>query len=121
MSTHPLWRQERLADQAWRAPKGVTQAERATEQNAAAGGRDSRWVNLPGNRRAHGSIALRMPHRSRRIYAYLRWSSGGKTYERYVGEVEQDGRMANLAHAWRLAQSAGLLDVTTRSSTRSVT
>lgn len=51
--------------------------------------------------------------KGRRIYAYLRWSVGTKTYERYVGEVDQSTRAENLAQAWRRVHNAGLLDMTT--------
>ncbi|WP_240742192.1 very short patch repair endonuclease [Micromonospora zingiberis] len=42
------------------------------------------------------------------MYAYLRWSVDGKTHERYVGEVAEQTRSANLAMAWRLAHKRSL-------------
>lgn len=111
MSPHPLWKESRPADMAWKAPAGLSQSERAAEQDAAAGGRTAREVKLGAGRHAHASIALRVLRHGRRIYAYLRWSAGGKTYERYVGEVDRDSRAANLAQAWRVARQGGLLDI----------
>lgn len=66
-------------------------------------------MRLGMGRCAHASIALRVLRAGRRIYAYLRWSAGGKTHERYVGEVDSDSRAANLAQAWRIARQSGLL------------
>lgn len=59
---------------------------------------------------AVGSIALRLPPRSRRVRAYLRWSEGGKTRERYVGEVTGSDRLGNLSQAWRIVSERGLVD-----------
>jgi DNA mismatch endonuclease (patch repair protein) len=56
-------------------------------------------------------MALRRKSDGRRVYAYLRWSDHGQTVERYVGEVDQDTRAANLAQAWRLAAERGLTRV----------
>jgi DNA mismatch endonuclease (patch repair protein) len=89
-------------------------ASRAVEQDTAAGGRAAREVRLSGGRCGHASIAFRVWSKGRRIYAYLRWSDGGKTNERYVGEVDRDNRAANLAQAWHAVHEAGLLDVGTR-------
>lgn len=109
MSEHPLWKDTRPPDTAWKAPKGLSQAERVAEQDQAAGGRDAREIRLSDGRCAHASIALRVLRQGRRIYAYLRWSVGGKTRERYVGEVEYDTRRENLAQAWRIVREASLL------------
>lgn len=111
MIKHRLWKESRPPDIAWRPPAGLSRLERAAEQDKAAGGRAARAIRLTGGRHAHASIAFRVLRKGRRIYAYLRWSTGGKTYERYVGEVDLDNRAANLAAAWRVAQEAGLLDV----------
>ncbi|MFJ8040290.1 very short patch repair endonuclease [Kitasatospora sp. NPDC096147] len=46
---------------------------------------------------------------TRRIRAYLRWSDAGKSPARYLGEVEQGTRAANLAEGWSLARQKGLL------------
>lgn len=111
MNTHPLWKESRAPDIAWKPPAGLSRAERVAEQDGAAGGRTAREIRLGAGRRAHASIALRVLRNGRRIYAYLRWSAGGKTYERYVGEVDRDNRAANLAQAWHVAHQARLLDV----------
>jgi hypothetical protein len=110
VSPHPLWKESRPSDTAWKTPAGLTKPERAAEQDAAAGGRKAREMRLGKGRCAHASIALRVLRNGRRIYAYLRWSAGGKTYERYVGEVDSDSRAANLAQAWRIARQGGLFD-----------
>jgi DNA mismatch endonuclease (patch repair protein) len=68
----------------------------------------ARQVVLADGRRALASVALRVLPKGRRVYAYLRWSDGGKTHERYIGEVTQDDRPANLAEAWRKVRRAGL-------------
>lgn len=110
MNPHPLWKEECLPDEAWRPPKGLSRDERIAEQDEAAGGEQAREITMDDGHRARASIAFRRQPKGRRVYAYLRWSVGGKTYERYVGEVDQDTRIANLAHAWRSALLAGLLD-----------
>jgi DNA mismatch endonuclease (patch repair protein) len=96
------WRRSRPDPATWRPAPGLTPAVRATEQDDAAGGRDARQVQLPDGRQAVASVALRMPPSSRRIYAYLRWYDHGKTHERYLGEVNEPTRAANLAAAWSL-------------------
>lgn len=108
------WRQERPPDQAWKAPAGLGLADRGSEQDKAAGGHDARMVTLPDGDRAIGSIALRVYPKSRRVRAYLRWSSHGKTRERYVGEVTADNRTDNLTLAWRIVADRGLTDQTTQ-------
>lgn len=110
MSPHSLWKESRPADAAWKPAKGQSQAQRAAEQDIAAGGRAAREVRLSGGRCGHASIALRVLPKGRRIYAYLRWSDSGKTYEHYVGEVDRDTRAANLVQAWHTVHQAGLLD-----------
>lgn len=67
---------------------------------------------LPDGARVRGSAALRVYSPGRRIYAYLRWSEGGKTKERYVGEVDAITRGENLAAAWQRIHASGLLDQT---------
>jgi DNA mismatch endonuclease (patch repair protein) len=98
-----------LPDDAWRPPKGLSRDQRIAEQNEAAGGGQAREFLVEGGRRVHASIAFRRRPKRRRVYAYLRWSISGKTYERYVGEVDQDTRSANLVLAWRVARDEGLL------------
>jgi DNA mismatch endonuclease (patch repair protein) len=110
MIRHPLWKESRPPDIAWRAPAGLCRLEREAEQDRAAGGRIAREISHTG-RPTHASIALRVLPKSRRIYAYLRWSVRGKTHERYVGEVDLDSRERNLALAWRVAREESLLDV----------
>lgn len=83
-------------------------AARVREQDRAAGGRERRSVPL-GHRYPRGSIALRLLPRTRRLRAYLRWSDGGRTREKYVCEVEYDTRAANLRHAWETARAMGLV------------
>jgi DNA mismatch endonuclease (patch repair protein) len=102
------WRQDRLPDEAWKAPPGLSPAARSTEQDQAAGGHDTRLVTLADGDSAIGSVALRLYPKSRRVRAYLRWSDCGKTRERYVGEVTADNRLDNLAQAWRLVAERAL-------------
>lgn len=110
MNGHRLWRRDRVSDEAWRAPQGRTRGEQIAEQDHAAGGAEAREIPLAGGRRGRASIALRRQPKSRRVYAYLRWSLRGKTHERYVGEVTHDNRRDNLAGAWRIVHEAHLLD-----------
>ncbi|MFD4540424.1 very short patch repair endonuclease [Streptomyces bauhiniae] len=44
---------------------------------------------------------------TRRIRAYLRWSENGETREKYVCEVYEPTRRANLTLAWAKAREAG--------------
>jgi DNA mismatch endonuclease (patch repair protein) len=99
------WRATALDDLAWRCPPGLSAAERAEEQDRAAGGREKRVITLR-NRASVASVALRRKHDGRRVYAYLRWADGDRTTERYVGEVDRPTRAENLAQAWRLAAAA---------------
>lgn len=98
------WKPSRPDPAAWRPIPGSTSSARAAEQDNAAGGRDARRVQLPGGRHAVASVALRAPRSSRRIYAYLRWYERRRTRERYLGEVNEPTRAANLAAAWNLAR-----------------
>lgn len=101
------WKPSRPDPAAWRSTPGLTSAARATEQDNAAGGRNARQVQLPDGRQAVASVALRILPASRRIYAYLRWYDRGKTHERYLGEVDEPTRAANLVTAWRLVFRSG--------------
>lgn len=47
---------------------------------------------------------------SRRVYAYLRDSEHGKTYERHIGDVTVDSREEALRVSWKLARQKGLLN-----------
>lgn len=82
---------------------------RSAEQDRAAGGAHLRAVDLGGGTFARASIALRLYPKTRRVRAYLRWSDSGQTRERYVGEVDQPTRAANLAQAWQIARTRGLV------------
>jgi DNA mismatch endonuclease (patch repair protein) len=95
------WREGGLDDLAWRCPGDLSKAEQAAEQDRAANGRENRL--LADEQRHLASVALRRKRNGRRVYAYLRWSDHGRTTERYLGEVEQSTRAANLAQAWRIA------------------
>lgn len=96
------WRAAGPDDSAWRCPPGMSKADRATEQDRAAGGRKNRAVSV-GTQTILVSVALRRKRDGRRVYAYLRWSDRGRTAERYLGEVNRTTRAGNLAQAWGLA------------------
>ena len=81
----------------------------SAEQDAAAGGREQRRVACPDGSIATASIALHMPAGNRRIWAYLRYKSGGRTHRVYVGEATADTRDEALRRAWRLAHERKLL------------
>jgi len=108
------WQTRRLDDSAWRPQPGLTRADRAKEQDDAAGGRDRRKV-LGTEPPALASVYFRRPS-GRRVYAYVRWSAGGRTVERYVCEAEHTTRMANLIQAWQVIQSSGLLEPNVKAS-----
>lgn len=94
------WRKTVPKPEAYRPQPGLSNSERACEQDEAAGGRERRLVIVSRDRAALASIALRLLPRTRRIYAYLRWSDSGKTNERYICEVAHASRRENLAAAW---------------------
>ncbi|RKN46353.1 very short patch repair endonuclease [Micromonospora endolithica] len=102
------WRDAPPIESAWRPLKGITASERAEEQDVAAGGREKRLLLAASGRSVLASIYLRLPPKSRRVYAYLRWPEGRKTRERYVCQVSHESREENLAEAWRRALSTGL-------------
>ncbi|HEU0238941.1 MAG TPA: very short patch repair endonuclease [Micromonosporaceae bacterium] len=79
----------------------MTVGERAAEQDTAAGGRELRVVELDTGRLVLASVYLRLPPKSRRVYAYMRWSEGRKTHERYICQVSAGTRAENLATAWQ--------------------
>jgi hypothetical protein len=96
-SQMPGWRRAPLAPHAWRAPADLTSAQRTAKQDHAAGGRERRQFARPDGRIVTASIALKHLPGKRRIYAYLRWSAGPRrSQERYVAEVTEPGREANL-------------------------
>lgn len=111
---HARWADQKVPDPAWRAPKGLTHAERAIEQDVAAGGRDRRLLRRADGSEVVASLYLRVLRMGRRCYAYLRYSAGngqsGKTVEVYVGQVRGTTRDSNLKEGWALAHSRGLLD-----------
>ncbi|MCP2334562.1 very short patch repair endonuclease [Actinoalloteichus caeruleus] len=105
-----------LSSRAWKAAWPTARAYKprrgvkpSAEQDRAAGGHHRRAVALGDGRFARASVSLRLAKGQRRIRAYLRWSEGGKTEERYIGEVDQATRSRNLADAWRLALDRGLV------------
>ncbi|MEU4397822.1 very short patch repair endonuclease [Micromonospora orduensis] len=57
-------------------------------------------VSVGSPRPVLGSVYLRLPPKSRRVYAYLRWSAGGRTREKYICQVGSPNRLENLAEAW---------------------
>jgi DNA mismatch endonuclease (patch repair protein) len=103
------WRCQGPTDGEWKTRVGLTKQERSIEQDEAAGGSPSRSIELPGGRTAMGSIELKVPPKSRRVYAYLRFSLEGNTCNRYVGQVNGETREDNLVRAWCLAREKGML------------
>ena len=89
----------------YRPPAGLTLAERAEEQDRAAGGHDARLVTRPDGALVAASVALRCYAKSRRVYAYLRWTNPGDgTAERYLGDVsDYPDRTSALNAAWARA------------------
>src|SRR5690606_9946967 len=85
----------------------------AEEQDRAAGGRTNRYIATSSGRLVLASICLRVPPKSRRIYAYLRWPEGRKTREKYVGQVSGQTRDENLAAAWQRALAKKMLTAET--------
>lgn len=100
------WKNQLPPERAWKRREGAAPSR---EQDRAAGGRSRRMVNLGDGRHALASVSLRVYPNTRRIRAVLRWSQDGKSPERYLGEVDQNTRAANLAEAWELARTSGLL------------
>lgn len=99
------YRTERADPITYRPPTGLTVAERTAEQDEAAGGHDARLVTRPDGTAVVGSVALRCFARSRRVYAYLRWSAGHSTTERYLGDVsDSPDRITALRAGWELAR-----------------
>jgi DNA mismatch endonuclease, patch repair protein len=92
----------------WKVPTGP-RSQRAAEQDKAAGGRAARIVRLLDGRTATGSIRLKHLPKSRRIYAYLRYSVDGQTRTKYAGDATADTREKALKQAWKQAQSGRLM------------
>jgi DNA mismatch endonuclease, patch repair protein len=105
------WREPRLDDLAWRATPGLSRSARTAEQDQAAGGRELRRV-AGTSRPVLASVYFRRTA-GRRIYAYLRWSDGGRTAEQYVCEAVHEQRSDNLVEAWKVIHEQGLLAVQT--------
>lgn len=104
----PRWDPQPPPAEVWKVPPG-TRAEHAAEQDKAAGGRAARAVKLVEGGTATASIRLKHLPKSRRVYAYLRYSVGGKTRTKYVGDATVNTRARALKQAWSLAQSGGLM------------
>ncbi|MEU9846821.1 very short patch repair endonuclease [Streptomyces sp. NPDC047985] len=100
------WNDQLPPTKAYKARPGLSRDKRSAEQDQAAGGRHRRAVPLSDGSYARGSIQLRLYRSTRRIRAYLRWSDNGETRERYVCEVYEATRKANLALAWTKAREA---------------
>ena len=94
-------------DPAWRAPSPRSREEAVEEQDRAAGGKEARLIRLEDGVRRYASIELKLGHKQ--IYAYLRYSVGGKTVNRYVCHCDQRTRFDNLKHAWSVALERNLL------------
>jgi DNA mismatch endonuclease (patch repair protein) len=99
------YRAQRADPRTYRPPAGLTSAQRAAEQDKAAGGHDARLVSRADGTVVVGSVALRCYAKSRRVYAYLRWSGGHGTTERYLGDVsDSPDRITALRAGWDLAR-----------------
>ena len=105
---HPRWAPSAPTVPIWRTGQRP-QAENASEQDRAAGGREQRLVPRADGSSATASIALKHWTGSRRVYAYLRYWEEGRTAVRYVGDVTSDSRDDALRKAWRIARKKGLL------------
>jgi DNA mismatch endonuclease (patch repair protein) len=103
------WKDKAPPARAWKGKPGLDRAARTAEQDRAAGGRERRFVDLGGGRTARASVELKVFSKTRRIRAYLRWSDGGRSPVRYLGEVSETTRERNLAAAWRMAFELGLV------------
>jgi DNA mismatch endonuclease (patch repair protein) len=89
----------------------------SSEQDRAAGGRDNRLVAVDGGAVSRASVELKQYTDNGACWAYLRWSAGGKTHNRYLGRVDGVGRVERLRQGWELARSRGLLDSASRPPT----
>ncbi|GAA3359549.1 hypothetical protein GCM10017744_038630 [Streptomyces antimycoticus] len=107
VGTQRGWNDRLPPAKAYKARPGLPRDKRSAEQDRAAGGRHRRAVPLDDGSCARGSIQLRLFRSTRRIRAYLRWSDNGETREKYVCEVYEPTRRANLTVAWAKAREAG--------------
>ncbi|APU16976.1 hypothetical protein UA75_25390 [Actinoalloteichus sp. GBA129-24] len=107
MSGDSGWRGAPQSEDAWRPAPDQSPVERALEQDLAARGRHVRVIKLPDGRTTRGSIELKQS--GRRVYAYLRFYTEGRTHCRYVGRVDGETRQENLAAAWHIVMRKSLL------------
>jgi DNA mismatch endonuclease (patch repair protein) len=90
----------------------------SSEQDRAAGGRDARLVPTERGAVARASVELKRYTDGGACWAYVRWYTGGKTFNRYVGRVHGTSRAEFLRKAWNLARMRGLLGRTARPTAR---
>lgn len=88
------------------------------EQDRAAGGREARLIITEDGTISRASVELKYLGQSGSWWAYLRWSSGGKTVNRYLGKTEGKSRSECLSEAWSLAREKGLSGVGVPITTR---
>lgn len=98
----------RPPDRLWKPAKRLSANSRTAQQDRAAGGRAARSIMLGNGKYVTAHITLRPSRRDASVKAYLRWKVAGQPKQRYLGEVDADTRMANLAQAWRLAAKQGV-------------
>lgn len=103
-----LWASTSPSPGAWKVPAGSL-ADRAKEQDVAAGGRERRRLRPDNGTTATASIALKHFAKTRRVYAYLRYSVAGKTITLYIGDATADCRKDALRIAWRIVHERKLL------------
>src|SRR5690349_6564237 len=89
------------------SPRG--RAAIRAEQDEAAGGPERRRVEVADGVTATASVSLYVHPRGRRVYASLRYKTGGKTHSHYLGNVTADGRQEALRLAWGIARARGLV------------
>lgn len=79
----------------------------SVEQDRAAGGREARLVTANDGTVARASVELKNFGQGSFCWAYLRWSTGGKTVTRYLGKAQGRSRFKCLSEAWALAREKG--------------
>ncbi|MFB7616006.1 very short patch repair endonuclease [Kitasatospora sp. NPDC056181] len=89
--------------------KAPDRAERAREQDRAAGGADARLVDVGDGRLKRASVVLATSTRTGTVRARLSWSVDRHVRSVPLGVVDRRTRNANLREGWRLAREAGLL------------
>ncbi|MHC6627470.1 very short patch repair endonuclease [Streptomyces globosus] len=105
------WNDQPPPTRAWKGRAGRSREALAAEQDRAAGGREGRYVRLDDDRYALASVELKVLPHTRRIRAYLRWSDKGRSPAKYLGQVDNDTRAANLVAGWEAAVEKGLVGV----------